>query len=103
MKYCLAYDSKNPDFFDGGSLKMHIVTILSYSYAVNLHNPISTTILFEDVVNESRIDYWNGIIDNNLGDDIYYYLCEVDVFRINGDEELEKEFQSIVHEYERGS
>lgn len=78
IKYCLAYDDRiSQDREDDNDLINKIVTALKRNSAKNLSRPVASTILFEDTINSNRISFWTEVIEREVENEAYYYLCMV--------------------------
>ncbi|MBN9485155.1 MAG: hypothetical protein BGO70_10775 [Bacteroidetes bacterium 43-93] len=104
-KYCLTYDVKDSENIDSTSLKKTIVELLHQNGAIitAFKNPVASTIIFVDKEDSMRISYWDGIINQTFGNDIFYYLCVVAkrtdntfVDKDHGDPKMEANFQALI-------
>ncbi len=108
MKYCLSYDAQDSNAWKAGELKIKIIDLLiKKGKAVNLRNPVGSTLLFEDNTDENRISFWNNLLTTEFKKgssktDINYYLALIAhtktayVDRIEYDKELEKSFKELL-------
>ncbi len=102
-KYCFTYDALDSDEWKPDELRSLIASILIAHSAINLVSPAASTILFEDVATINRISYWNNVINMQVYEDIYYYLCLVGkdvngeyIEKIDPDNDLNSNFQELV-------
>ena len=75
--YCLSYESKNKQDFETNKLRDKIVQILHRAGAENLTSTVGSTIFFVDIDN-LKFKQWVEHIENNLIEEIDYYLCSVE-------------------------
>lgn len=105
-KYCMSYEARNSNLWEGDELKLKVAEILLKNDAFDLQHPVAGTILFEDGSIKSMIQHWNNTL-NTLKEDIFYYLCQVARFRDDeyadrneGDPLLNDDFQELLDELE---
>ena len=105
-KYCLSYEAKDSNLWDGDELKLKIAEILMKGDAFDLQHPVAGTILFEDGAIKSMIQSWNSRL-LPLKEDIFYYLAQVakareDEYadRNEGDPLLNDDFQELLEDLE---
>lgn len=102
-KFCLSYDAKNHNDWPNSTLKLAIAIELLENGAINLSNPVASTILFEDDANISRIKYWKQVLENEFEGEMFYYLCQVAKYNNDqyieidkGDPDMEAEFRETL-------
>ena len=105
-KYCLTYEARDANLWEGGELKIKIAEKLLAGGAYDLQNPVAGTILFEDGSIRPAIQSWHTRLQP-LREDIFYYLCQVarareDEYadRNEGDPSLNDDFQELLDEME---
>lgn len=108
QKYCLSYDAIHSEDWQGDQLKEAIVYELMTHGAINLSNPVASTILFEENANNANLITWSKVIDDEFVGKIYYYLCMVHKYKSGdyieknkGDKALENNFAELVKRVRR--
>lgn len=70
-KYCLTYDAKHSENWNGDELKKTIKELIKQEGGYLLQSPVASTIVFES---GKDISFWIQNF-NTIKDDIFYYLC----------------------------
>ena len=102
-KDCLTYDARDVLAWEPEELKLELSRLLLEGGGDFLENPVVGTLLFDDGKDRSDLQTWNNLLQKNLKDEIYYYLCVVararegEPFERNeGDPDLNEDFQQLL-------
>ena len=104
-RYCLTYDAKDALAWEPEELKIEISRLLLDNGGEYLEGPIAGAIVFEDGKDRSELQSWNHLLQKQLQNDIYYYLCVVartkegEYFERNeGNPDLNDDYQQLLED-----